>query len=113
MLTDQQWLQSEKLFHVSPFLEVKGSYRFRFHDGDERIGVWIDYHDAQGALVLATSLVGTRQPLSTRSLLRCFFRYPLVTFKVIAMIHVHALRMVARGFTYHRKPPLTAPEVSR
>jgi hypothetical protein len=113
VITDQQWLDTKKLFHVSPFLEVRGSYRFRFHDGDERLAVWIDYFDDAGALVLNTSLVGTRSPLSARSMLACFFRYPLVTFKVIGMIHVHALRMVAKGFRYHRKPPLTAPEVSR
>lgn len=113
IITDQQWLGAKKIFHVSPFLEVKGSYRFRFHDGENRLGVWIDYLGEDGEAVLHTSLVGTRRTLSARSLLRCFFRYPLVTFKVIGMIHVHALRMVAQGFTYHRKPPLTAPEVSR
>ena len=113
IITGQQWFNSQKLFHVSPFLEVRGSYRFRFHEGEERIAVWIDYLDDAGELVLNTSLVGTRRDLSARSLLACFFRYPLVTFKVIGMIHVHALRMVAKGFTYHRKPPLTAPEVSR
>lgn len=112
-ITDQQWLESRKIFHVSPFLEVKGSYRFRFHDGAERTGVWIDYYGEDGDLVLRTSLVGRRHTLAARSLLACFFRYPLVTFKVIGMIHVHALRMVAKGFTYYRKPPLTAPEVSR
>lgn len=112
-ITDQQWLNARKLFHVSPFLEVCGSYRFRFHEGEARIAVWIDYFNEQGELVLNTSLVGMRRTLSARSLLACFFRYPLVTFKVIGMIHVHALRMVAKGFTYYRKPPLTAPEVSR
>ena len=112
-ITDQQWLETSKVFHVSPFLNVTGSYRFRFHDGHDKTGIWIDYHNAEGQLVLHTSMVGKRRNLGTRSLLGCFFRYPLVTLKVIGMIHVHALRMVMKGFTYHRKPALTASEVSR
>lgn len=113
VIDDRHWLAAEKIFHVSPFLKVEGSYRFRFHDGEAKTAVWINYLDAAGEVVLHTSLAGTRQPLSTISLLGCFVRYPLVTFKVIGMIHLHALRMVVKGFTYHRKPPLTAPEISR
>jgi len=111
-ITNQHWLESSKVFHVSPFLEVRGQYPFRFHHSAERIGVWIDYFDA-GNHVLSTSLVGSRGPLTARSLVACFFRHPLVTLKVIAMIHVQALRMVLKGFRYYPKPPLTAPEVSR
>lgn len=113
VITDQQWLETTKVFHVSPFLQVSGSYRFRFHGGHEKTGIWIDYLDEAGQLVLHTSMVGKRRNLSARSLLACFLRYPLVTIKVIGMIHVHALRMMIKGFTYHRKPPLTASEVSR
>lgn len=113
VLSDQDWLRAGKVFHVSPFLTVTGSYRFRFHDGEEKTGIWIDYYNDQGQLVLQTAMVGRRYNLSARRLAWCFVRYPLVTFKVIGMIHVHAIRMLIKGFTYHRKPPLAAPEVSR
>lgn len=106
-ITQQDWLRSEKVFHVSPFLNVRGEYHFRFSYSEEKIGVWIDYYDG-GQKILITSLVGKRQELSDASLLKAFFRYPLVTFKVIGLIHYHALRLVMKGIKYNRKP--TPPE---
>jgi DUF1365 family protein len=107
-ITADDWLTSQKVFHVSPFLEITGHYEFRFAYAADKIGVWIHYHDADG-LMLSTSLVGKRRSLSSASLLYCFFRYPLVTFKVIALIHYQALKLVRKGIRYHRKPapPLT------
>jgi DUF1365 family protein len=105
-------LQSDKVFHVSPFLPVRGRYHFRFRYAADAVGVWIDYED-EAQRVLTTALTGKRVPLSAPALLRCFFTHPLLTLKVIVTIHLHALRMVLKGFRYHPKPPLTAPEVSR
>lgn len=106
-ITKDDWLRTDKVFHVSPFLNVRGEYHFRFSYAEEKVGVWIDYYDG-GEKVLVTSLVGKRQELSDASLLTAFFRYPLVTFKVIALIHYHALRLVMKGIQYNRKP--TPPE---
>lgn len=106
-ITQDDWLHSEKVFHVSPFLNVRGEYRFRFVYGEYKIGVWIDYYDG-GQKTLVTSLVGNRHPLNDSTLLKAFFRYPLVTFKVIGLIHYHALRLVMKGIKYNCKP--TPPE---
>ena len=38
-------LQARKVFHVSPFCDVKGHYRFRFDLTGQRIFAQIDYHD--------------------------------------------------------------------
>lgn len=106
------WLESRKVFHVSPFLEVKGSYRFRFAYSEAKIGAWIDYY-VDGQNILMTSLVGKRQMLNDSNLLICFFRYPLVTLKVIFLIHLHALRLVLKGIRYHNKAPLNTEEITR
>lgn len=106
------WLESRKVFHVSPFLEIKGFYRFRFAYGEEKIGAWIDYHDGEHK-TLITSLVGKRTPLHNRSLLFCFFRYPLITLQVIGLIHYHALRLVLKGIRYHNKPPRSMEDITR
>lgn len=110
-ITQDDWLVSEKAFHVSPFLEVKGEYHFRFAYGQERIGVWIDYYD-QGQKILATSLIGTRRTLNDPNLTLCFFRYPLVTFAVILRIHTHALRLVLKGIRYRVKPPPPTKDIT-
>ncbi len=61
-------LQARKVFHVSPFSQVSGGYRFRFmrtHTAaGERCVARIDHEDAEGAL-LQTSLSGRLEPLTT------------------------------------------------
>lgn len=113
VITDQHWLKTRKIFCVSPFLEVCGSYRFRFRIDKDRIAVWINYHDNQDVLVLKTSLMGRRWELSAGSMCGCFFRYPLVTLKVIIMIYFHALCMITKGFRYYRKSIFTKPTIGQ
>jgi len=103
VIDKNDWLETEKHFHVSPFLEVRGHYRFRFAYSEEKIGVWIDYYDG-GEKVLLTSVTGRRVTLNDASLMRCFFRYPAITLKVVALIHYHALKLVMKGLKYHNKP---------
>lgn len=108
--TDDQ-LRTEKCFHVSPFLRVQGHYLFRFVYAQQRIGAWIDYYD-DGKKILMTSVVGTRETLSDANLLRCFFRYPAITLKVVAMIHYHALKLVMKRIKYHNKPPAPLQDIT-
>lgn len=112
VITSDDWLEADKVFHVSPFIEVNGSYSFRFAYGAQSIGVWINHQDQDG-LLLTTSMVGKRFALTSRSLLRCFFRYPLVTLKVVTLIHYQALKLFAKGVRYRVKPNPPAMEISR
>lgn len=105
-------LTANKIFHVSPFLKVEGHYRFRFAYSEQKIGVWIDYYDNEQK-ILATSLTGKRFPLTQRRLLTYFFRYPLITLKVIGLIHYHALKMIVKGLRPNSKPPAPSQEISR
>lgn len=111
-ILSHEWLRAEKLFHVSPFLPVKGYYLFRFTCNADKVHVIVNYHDDEG-LMLATSLTGSRVPLTSKQLLTCFFRYPLVTFKIIALIHAEAVRLLFKGACYHSKPLPPTVEVSR
>ena len=101
------WIKSEKVFHVSPFLEVKGYYLFRFDYRDDTVGVWIDYYDGDEKII-STSLVGNRVLLTNRNLIACFFRYPFITFKVVLMIHYNAFILFLKRipFFHQPKPPL-------
>jgi DUF1365 family protein len=112
VITGDDWLRSDKIFHVSPFIEVKGHYEFRFLYSEKKIGTWINYYDEDG-LMLTTSLVGKRRPLTSSALFYCFFRYPLVTVKVISLIHFQALRLVGKRIRYHVKPTPPVTEISR
>ncbi|NBO19747.1 MAG: DUF1365 domain-containing protein [Proteobacteria bacterium] len=112
VITQDDILTTQKLMHVSPYCEVKGHYQFRFAYREEKIGVWIDYHDDEG-LLLTTAMVGKRVPLSSGQLLGCFFRYPLITVKVIGLIHYQALKLFLKGIRYRTRPTPPQTEISR
>lgn len=99
-LRDGQVLPASKAFHVSPFCEVEGGYRFRFHLQRNCPVMRIDYDDAEGELLL-TSISGRRRGWSTGALLTAFFRMPLLTAGVMCRIHWQALRLWLKGVPFH------------
>jgi DUF1365 family protein len=103
-ITGEDWMQAEKLFHVSPFLVREGSYRFRFDIRDNKTGIWIDYYDAAGRKQLLTALTGQRVPLTPQNCRRAFWSYPLVTLRAIFLIHWQAVKLLAKGIKYIPKP---------
>lgn len=97
-------ITADKVFHVSPFCDVAGSYRFRFmRTQGDRIVVRIDHDDAQGP-VLQTSVSGQLEPLTARSLRRAFWGWPLMTLGVVLRIHWQALRLWTKGVPVRSKP---------
>ena len=98
---------ADKSFHVSPFFEIDGRYRFRFmrcgRADAERLIARIDYEDAQGTL-LQTSISGRLQPITRKSLRRAFWRFPAMTFGVVFHIHWQALRLWLKRVGFFAKP---------
>ncbi len=99
----------DKLFYVSPFMEMACRYEFRLAPPDEQLTVFIRQSDREGP-ILHASLEGRRAPVSDRTLLGAFLRYPLMTLKVIAGIHWEALRLWRKGLRIVPRPapPLEA-----
>jgi len=96
--------QQDKLFYVSPFIEMAMRYHFRIVPPGDTVKLRILETDADGPLLAAT-FSGTRQPLSTASLTRAFLALPLQTLKVIAAIHWEALRLWIKGARLVPRPP--------
>jgi DUF1365 family protein len=88
--------QQDKLFYVSPFIEMAMRYHFRVLPPGERVQLRILETDSEGPLLAAT-FNGNRRSLNTRELLRAFFALPLVTMKIMAAIHWEALRLWLKG----------------
>jgi uncharacterized protein len=105
-------LAARKVFHVSPFFKVDGSYQFEFRSEAGASHIAIDYTDAEGR-VLLTSVSGAAARLSTRNLLRAFFGYPWMTAGVIARIHWQALKLWLKGVQYVPKPAPPRQEITR
>lgn len=96
-----------KRFHVSPFLERAGAYRFRFARPGQQLSMAIrlyDRPDAQASLRVATTLTGRCLRITTRNVLRVCLQMPLMSLKVIGAIHWQALKIWLRGGHFHRKP---------
>jgi DUF1365 family protein len=86
----------DKLFYVSPFVEMAMRYHFRVVPPGERVKLRILETDREGPLLAAT-FNGRRRALGTAGLLRAFFALPLVTLKIMAAIHWQALRLWLKG----------------
>ena len=93
----------QKLFYVSPFLEMDMRYDFRITGPDERIAVGISA-SSSAKPVLNAVLTGRRRELTDRNLIFVFLKIPAITIKVIAAIHWEAIRLWAKGIRLHRRP---------
>jgi DUF1365 family protein len=92
-----------KAFYVSPFMAMDMRYEFRVALPDERVSVAIRNVDADGPILLA-ALSGARRELNDRTLAVTLLVYPLMTLKVIAAIHWHALRLWWKGVPLVPRP---------
>jgi uncharacterized protein len=103
-------MSASKVFHVSPFCDVQGSYRFRFMTSlaAQRTVARIDYDDLHGALI-NTSVSGQLQLLDARAVRKALFSYGAMTLAVIARIHWQAMKLFFKRVPYFSKP--TPPTV--
>ena len=121
-------LTAAKTFHVSPFCQVQGAYRFRFmrtqvagpgHAGAgartvARTVARITHDDDAGPLLL-TSVSGDLAPLTAARLRQALWRMPLLTLGVMARIHWQALRLLLKRVPFFGKSgtpdlPLARPQ---
>lgn len=110
-LRDGEEFKADKEFHVSPFCEVEGRYRFRFVNRASRVLAHIDYFDAgdTGGPLLLTSISGRTQAWSATALLTAFLRMPLLTIGVMARIHWQALKLWLKGVPFVGAKPRFQP----
>jgi len=95
--------RASKVFHVSPFCEVQGEYRFRFMRTDNHTVARVDHHDAHGPLI-ETSVSGQLQPITRAALRHALWGFPLMTVMVVARIHWQALKLWLKRVPFFSKP---------
>jgi len=101
----------KKEFHVSPFFDLDGTYRFDVEPPGEALRVGIDLTVGTQRR-FAARLVLARKRLSDGALLGMLARYPLVTAQVMAAIHWEAARLWWKGVPFRDKPAY-APDSAR
>lgn len=93
----------DKRFHVSPFNPMEQSYRWAFSFRGSDLRIHMNINGRQGKEFDAT-LVVHRTPLTRKTLHENLRRFPLESFKVVAGIYWHALRLWLKGVPFRHHP---------
>jgi DUF1365 family protein len=99
----------EKAMHVSPFMPMEMTYRWRVGTPGEQLAVAIENRDADGELVFDAHLALRRREIARSSLTRVLARHPAMTLQVLGGIYGQALRLRLKGAPWHAKPASAAP----
>jgi DUF1365 family protein len=91
-----------KFFYVSPFSDVDVAFDFHLRTPGSELSIRIDDYIGTER-TLTSALTGRRQPLTAIRLAWYSIKYPLITAKVIALIHFHALLLRVKHVPWFAK----------
>ncbi len=91
-----------KNFYVSPFSDPGLEFDFRLGIPDQEWRVNIDDYDANERMLLS-AIRGQRRNLSASRLLWYAFKYPMLSVKIIGLIHWHASLLWMKKVPYFSK----------
>ena len=91
-----------KFFYVSPFSDVDVHFDFKLRVPTEKLDLQIDDYVGD-ARTLTSHLAGPARPLTDARLAGLLFRFPLLTLRIIALIHWHALRLFWKNVPWFAK----------
>jgi DUF1365 family protein len=102
-------LRTPKFFYVSPFSDVDVAFDFHLRAPTDKLAVQIDdYVGPQRTLT--SSLHGPSSPLTDARLAGFTFKYPLLTLRIIGLIHWHALRLFLKKIPWFPKSARAADQ---
>jgi uncharacterized protein len=99
---------SEKVLHVSPFMDMDQRYDWRVADPGPTLSVHIENRRTSGALgperAFDATLSMRRRELTRGGLAAITARYPFATARVQALIYAHAVRLKLKGVRVRQHP---------
>lgn len=99
---------SEKDFHVSPFMPMELEYCWQITSPSDELIVRISNFEStsegEQTPFFDALLQLSKRPIGTWNLSRVLFRYPLMTFQVVASIYWHAFRLWMKGCPFYSHP---------
>jgi DUF1365 family protein len=106
------WLTFKKVFHVSPFMPVEGTYKMRIRWEDLSFHAEIDYYGKDENLHLRTSTSSRLVPVESLHFFQLVWRYGWMPFMVLARIHAQAWRLWRKKAKFYHKPAPPVRKVS-
>ena len=110
-ITPATRMSARKVFHVSPFQDVAGEYRFRFALRPDSLSILVSQIDGEAGV--ETAMTGALRPLTTGAIVAGALRRPGGALRVIGQIYWHALRLKLKGAAYRPLPPAPPEEISQ
>ena len=99
-----------KYYYISPFIDLDAELDFCVSAPLENLDIQVnDFKD--GRKFFLSTMTGFRRELTDKNLLGLTLRYPLVTLRVISLIHWHAMRLYLKRLPVHNKED--HPELQR
>lgn len=95
--------EHEKSFHVSPFMPMDVSYRWRVSEPQEKLNVSIENIRNEENLFHANMSLEKR-PLTRWQMWRTLLRFPVMTAKITAAIYYQAFRLWRKKCPFHPHP---------
>ena len=95
--------ETGKVFHVSPFFDVSGTYELRFTLTPDLIATNVTLR-REGTVSFSATFRGRPEPATGRNLARLLIRQPLMTQRVSALIRVHGSWLWLRGLPVRAHP---------
>ncbi len=95
-------LNTTKHFYVSPFFDHDTQFDFHLQVPGDKLDIRIDDYKEERRIFIST-LNGVRKPLNDANLLRYFLSFPLITLKIITLIHWNAIRLWLKKIPYRKK----------
>jgi len=93
----------QKIFHVSPFLDMDFMYRWQFSQPDEQLIVNMDnFKNGEHWFNAYLELEAT--PITAESLNKALRSYPMITLKVSLAIYWQALKLKLKGAKFYDHP---------
>ncbi len=99
---DEITQKCKKRFYVSPFMDMESYYNFKLINPNNKLSVLIKQTDLTGTILTATQ-TGDKKEFNLKQLIKNFFKYPLMTIKIISSIHYEALLLWKKGAIYRKR----------
>jgi len=99
---DEITQKCKKRFYVSPFMDMETYYNFKLINPNNKLSIFIKQTDSKGTILTATQ-TGDKKEFNFKQLIKNFFKYPLMTIKIISSIHYEALLLWKKGAIFRKR----------